>query len=203
MISAIVLAAGKSERMGTNKLLLPYQCSVIIDLVIQHILESGIREIIVVLGHEAEKVREEIISHFGRKVLLAFNVNYQQGMLSSIQCGLKIVDPQCEAVFLCLGDQPKVSIETYRQILNSFSSSDKGIIIPTYKGKRGHPILIARRHFPFILTLDQLTASLHSLIKENPDDIAEIELADEGILFDLDHPADYDLLLGSGHHGKL
>jgi len=196
-ISALILAAGKSERMGTPKLVLSWRGKPILSHVIDNALEGGVSEAVVVLGHEAELIEEKAIKVFPNKpVRVAYNPQYASGMLSSIQCGLKALRNTTEAVLLALGDQPTVPSSVYRTLIESFPTCRKGILIPRFCGKRGHPLIIHKKHFPFLLALDPTRESLHQLTSSFPEDICHLDLKNKEVLIDLDRPEDFERLTG-------
>lgn len=183
-VSAILLAAGRSSRMGKLKQLMPLGDSTILEQTLDNLLGSKAAEVIVVLGHKAEEITKRLS---GRPVKLVVNPLYRKGMGTSIAAGLKFVDSQAEAVMLVLGDQPYVDSPTIDRLIDAFSSSKKGLIIPTHKGQRGHPLIFARN---YKAQLSKLTGDIggREIIRENPKDILEVSVDGEGILIDIDTP---------------
>lgn len=184
---AIILAAGESSRMQKNKLLLPVHNKTIIELVIENVLNAGIDNIIVVLGPYRDEMMP-IISKM--KVRYCYNENYKQGMLSSIQCAFRNIPISMEAAIIFLGDQPVIPGEVARTLMESFTESQKGILIPVYMGKRGHPVLISKSYRNEV---EELISSegLRALINKFSGDVLEIEVDSPGILKDIDIPQDY------------
>jgi len=183
-LSAIVLAAGKSSRMGKLKQLMPLGKSTILEQTLANLLGSKATDIVVVLGHRAEEVMRKLS---GQPVKLVVNPLYRQGMGTSIAAGLKFVDRQSPAVMLVLGDQPYVDSATINRLIDAFQKNDKGIAIPTYKGKRGHPLIFARKYQPQLARLKGDTGG-RQIVKANPDDILEVPVTCEGIVIDIDTP---------------
>jgi molybdenum cofactor cytidylyltransferase len=183
-VSAVLLAAGQAKRMGKLKQLMPLGKSTILEQTLAAILGSKVSDIIVVLGHRAEEVMKRLS---GRPVKLVVNPLYRQGMGSSIAAGLKFIDGQAQAVMLILGDQPYVDSATINQLIDAFQKSDKGIAIPTYKGRRGHPLIFAKKYQP---QLSKLKGDIggREIIKANADDVLEVPVDCEGILIDIDTP---------------
>lgn len=138
MLSAIILAAGESKRMGKPKQLMPLGKNTLLEQAIDNLLNSSVDETIVVLGHKAEEITKKIAS---KPVKIVINPDYQQGMSTSIVAGLIMVDPRSRAVMLALGDQPLVTSQTINQLIEAFIKHNKGIAVPTYRGRRGHPII--------------------------------------------------------------
>jgi molybdenum cofactor cytidylyltransferase len=186
-IWAIILAAGESKRMGFPKMLLPFQGKSMLENVIINVTGSDVYNTIVVLGSGKEAL-EELTRKY--KVINCYNDNYKEGMLSSVQCGFHHVPADCTAVLVFQGDQPLIGTSTINKVINAFRSSDKGIIIPVYKKKRGHPILIDKRYRNEIDKLDA-RKGLRSLTYVYPEDILEVETDEPGILRDFDTYKDY------------
>jgi molybdenum cofactor cytidylyltransferase len=187
MLSAILLAAGESKRMGEPKQLMPLGQSTILEQVIDNLLSSAVNEVIVVLGYRAEAMIKTIAP---RPVKLVINPDYQQGISTSIIAGLNMISSQAEAVILALGDQPFVSSQTINRLIDEFFSHDKGIALPTYQGKRGHPIIFNIRYKPELLKLKGDVGG-REIIKHHPDDILEIAVDSAGVITDIDTRTDY------------
>ncbi len=138
MISAILLAAGQSKRMnGENKLSKEIQGIPLIKLSVKNILASSIDELIIVLGYQKEIIEKLIDKN--EKIKFVFNKDFESGMASSIKTGLDNLSKKTEAFFICLGDMPMVGHDIYNQLIKSKDS--KEIIVPTYKGQQGNPVL--------------------------------------------------------------
>ena len=140
MISAILLAAGQSRRMnGENKLIKKINGLPLIKRSVKNILASSIGELIIVLGYQKQTIRNLIKKN--EKIKFAFNKDFKNGIASSIKTGLNHLSKKTEAFFICLGDMPMVNKNIYNQLIKS--KNNKEIIIPTYKGKQGNPILFS------------------------------------------------------------
>jgi molybdenum cofactor cytidylyltransferase len=189
MISAILLAAGQSKRMGKPKLLMPFGRSTIIEQAVDNLLGSAADEVIVVLGDRGEAVRRLIAE---RPVKLAFNPDYVQGMSTSIVAGLNLVDHRTSAVMLALGDQPLIDSQTINRLIAGFLSHDKGIAVPTYRGDRGHPVIFNMTYKEPLLALKG-DVGARQIIKENPGDILEVAVDCAGIQIDIDTAGCYYL----------
>jgi molybdenum cofactor cytidylyltransferase len=183
-VSAILLAAGKSSRMGKLKQLMPLSDSTILEQTLCNLLGSKLSEVIVVLGHKAEEITKRLS---GRPVKIVVNPLYRKGMGTSIAAGLKFVDSQAQAVMLVLGDQPYVDSPTINRLIDAFSRKKKGIVIPTYKGQRGHPLIFDRK---YQAPLSRLKGDFggREIIRENPKDVLEVPVNCEGIIIDIDTP---------------
>ena len=182
MVSAILLAAGEAKRMGKLKQLMPLGGTTMVEQTIDNLLSSGVSKVIVVLGYKAEEVMKKIA---GRPIKIVLNPIYRQGMGTSIAAGLKFVDSQAQAVMLALADQPFVDSHTINRLIEEFQNHDKGIAIPTYKGRRGHPLIFSIK---YKAPLSRLKGDIggREIIKRHPEDILEVAVDCEGIVIDID-----------------
>ncbi len=182
MISAILLAAGQSKRMGKPKQLMPLGNSTIMEQAIDNLLNSRVSEVIVVLGYEAEAMAEKVAN---RPVKIAINPAYYQGMSASIVAGLNLVSDKAEAVMLVLADQPFVDSQTINSLMEAFVAHNRGIAIPVYQGRRGHPVIFAIRYKG---ELSRLKGDIggREIIDRHPDDVLEVAVNCEGICIDID-----------------
>jgi molybdenum cofactor cytidylyltransferase len=189
MISAIVLAAGEAKRMGQAKLLLPWQGKPILEHVLDQLLHSQVDEIILVLGHEAKQMREKIPA---QGIKIAINPDYQEGMSASLRQGLMIIDEKAEAFLVVLGDQPGISKEIINQLIQAFHypRHPKGIILPTYRGIRGHPVLFSSQYRQEVLKLKGDVGG-RQILADHPEDILGVEMDTDDVLQDIDTPEDY------------
>jgi molybdenum cofactor cytidylyltransferase len=187
MLSAVLLAAGESKRMGKLKQLMPLGKSTILEQAIDNLLSSAVNEVIVVVGHKAEEITKAISA---KPVKIMLNPNYGEGMSTSIIAGLILVDPRAQAVMLALGDQPLVDSQTINCLIDEFHKSDKGIAVPTYKGKRGHPVIFAIKYKPELLELKG-DIGAREIIKRHPQDVLEVAVDSEGVISDIDTRDDY------------
>jgi molybdenum cofactor cytidylyltransferase len=186
-IRSIILAAGESKRMGFPKMLLRFNGKTMIENVMDNVKESDSDSILVVLG----AAMEDIIGIVGRyDVKYCYNENYKAGMLSSVQCGFKNLPPDTEAVLIFQGDQPFITPAVINSVINAYRSSVKGIIIPVYNRKRGHPLLLDSKYRNQIDTLDP-EKGLRSVTHIHSADIQEVETDEPGILKDFDTYEDY------------
>jgi molybdenum cofactor cytidylyltransferase len=187
MISAILLAAGESNRMGQPKQLMPFGQSTIVKRTIDNLLNSAVSEIIVVLGYKNEEIRKTIA---GKPIKIAINTDYQQGMSTSIIAGLKQVDKRARAVLIALGDQPFVNSQTITSLVEAFIANSRGIIIPVYQGRRGNPVIFTIKYKGELLNLEGDIGG-REIIKRHPDDVLEVAVNCEGVLLDIDTMENY------------
>jgi molybdenum cofactor cytidylyltransferase len=186
-VCAIVLAAGASTRMKTQKMLLPFKGKTIIETVVDNALNVT-DKVVVVLGSHKDEISEKLN---GRNISLAINENYLQGMLSSVICGFQNLNENIEAALLFLGDQPQVPSEAAEIVIDNWKKSGKGIVIPVYQGKRGHPVLIETRYKNEIEKLDP-EKGLRQLMEIRKNDILEVDCQYPEILRDIDTPEEYN-----------
>ncbi len=197
-ISAIVLAAGESRRMGQAKQLLPLEGKVLLQQVLDPLQESKVDEIILVLGHDAERIRKEVST---RNTRVIQNPNYRAGMITSIQKGLAALDKGAEGFFIVLGDQPGISSAVYNRLIDEFERAypRKSIILPAYQGKRGHPALFSIRHREESMLL-QGDIGLRQILLNHAEDILPVEMDTDAILEDIDTPEEYQKYLVQRSH---
>jgi xanthine/CO dehydrogenase XdhC/CoxF family maturation factor/CTP:molybdopterin cytidylyltransferase MocA len=188
VISCIILAAGKSSRMGQPKLLLPYGETTIIDTVIREAIRSEANHIIIVLGSEKDNISEHIRDY---PLIITENREFHLGMLSSVQCGFRALPENTDAVLILLGDQPMIPASVINDVINAYRQTEKGIVIAAHNGKRGHPILFDIKYKQEVEQLDS-DHSLHNLTRKYPDDIYETEVDTPVILRDIDTIDDYN-----------
>lgn len=192
MISAIVLAAGEGSRMGELKQLLPWGDSTIIETVLANIEESSLDgEIRVVLGAEADRI-ESRLEDEGYKLL--YNPDYTQGMFSSVIAGIQDLPSDTEALLFMLADQPLVTSDIYNRLLGYYKQKRPLLLVPSYQGRRGHPLIISAQLIPEIYKLAQggePDGGLRALLNKYEDSIEYMEVEDEGVIIDLDYQTDY------------
>ncbi len=192
MVSAILLAAGESKRMGRLKQLLPLGRTTMVEQSIDNLLNSKVNEVIVVLGHEAEEIIKKIAT---KPVKIEVNPIYHQGMSTSIIAGLKLVDDGARAVMLALADQPFIDSQTINRLIDEFCDHNKGIVVPTYQSRRGHPIIFAIKYKEELSGLKGDIGG-RQILEHHPDDVLEVAVASPGINIDIDTTDDYNSSLG-------
>ncbi len=187
MISAIILAAGESRRMGEAKMLLPWKDSTVLQTVIATVQAASVGDILVVTGGSRRQV-EALVEAPARTI---YNADYAQGeMLSSIQTGLAAQKPEARAALIVLGDQPQVEVGSVRRIVAEYEQTGKSIVVPSYHKRRGHPWLVARERWGEILQM-RAPETPREFLNRHTGDIHYIELDTASILQDLDTPQDY------------
>ena len=187
MICAIVLAAGRSSRMGVQKLLLPFAGKTVISHIVDQLLASTVDRVVVVTGHEPQRI-SEVLS--GKAVSIVHNADYDSGMLSSVRCGLLAIPKGCKAVLVAIGDQPSINTELVSLMIRSFDAGQKKILVPCYEGKRGHPLLFSSLYREEVLTRYD-DVGLRGLLRAHPDEVFELTASTPSVLSDMDYPEDY------------
>lgn len=187
-IGAIILAAGFSSRMGQLKALLPIGGHTMLERVLMLFKSVGIKDIIVVSGHEHEQI-EAMLS--GAEVQSLYNPLFTQGMFSSVQTGVACLEKEVEGFFILPVDIPLLQVDTILALLTAFQAAGPEIILhPCFKGKRGHPPLISAALAGAILHWDG-AEGLRGFFRQYEGEQLNIEVNDEFILFDIDTPEDY------------
>jgi len=189
MISAILLAAGESRRMGRSKQLLPWHGKTLLQHSLESILNSAADETILVLGHEADRIGKSLPA---LPVKIVINPDYKQGMASSLRQGLLAMDPGSEAFLVLLADQPGIGPEIINTLIRTFRQADprRGIVRPVYRGRPGHPVLIGAQYLQEALQL-QGDVGARRILMNHPGDILEIAVDQDAVLRDIDTPEEY------------
>jgi molybdenum cofactor cytidylyltransferase len=190
-VAAVILAAGKSSRMGEPKQLLRLGEMTMLGQTIDNVRRSALREIILVLGGSAEAIRRHLAPTESLQVVV--NPSWQQGVASSLRAGLSAVSPETEAALIVLADQPFVRPETLNRLAGHHRQSRAQIVIPTHRGVRGNPVLLDRSVFAEVMALEG-DVGCRAIFGSHLQGITMLELEDEGILLDIDNQGDYERL---------
>lgn len=190
MVSGILLAAGESRRMGHPKLLLPWGKTTILERVVDNYLKSKISELIVVAGANQESVKKVLIS---RPVTIVENLYYQDGMGTSIRRGVEATSNQAEGYLIGLGDQPFITSDIIDSLITVFSDEHPGIAICSYKGKKGHPVVFARKFRQALCALKGDRGG-RIIIQQHVAEVKYVEVKSKSIFMDIDTPGDYQKL---------
>ena len=187
MISAVVLAAGLSTRMGMPKMLFSVEGRPMLEKVLEIFRRTMVGEVVVVLGAESSRVSGEV-EFLGERVVI--NRGYRKGMSSSLKLGLARVSPRADAAMVALGDQPFLSPSTVDRIIEAFLAKRPPIVVPVYGRVRGNPVLFARSVFPDVKKIEG-DAGARSVVAQYGDRVLEVPVRDSGVLLDIDTPGDY------------
>ncbi len=186
MIAALILAAGRSLRMGTPKMLLGLGGQSLLHHVISNARASRCEAVFVVLGDAADRVGREAARAGARTVL---NPRYREGMGTSLAAGIGALPPECEAAVVLLGDQPRVDAAAINALIDAYRKTGKPIVASRYGSVRGAPTLIARLMFREATGLSGDHGG-RPLIERHPDLVAEVALSDQAA-WDVDTPEDF------------
>lgn len=189
-IAGLIVAGGYSSRMGAFKPLLPLGDKTVLEMAVDSLQQGGIQDVRVVVGYQAEKLIPILKT---MPVTIIKNENYDKGMFSSIAAGVASLAKACEAFFLLPGDIPLIRQYSIRELLHVYRKTRSPVVYPVYKGVRGHPPLIAAECFAHILN-GMGEGGLRDILYGFESRSIEVELADQGILVDIDTPEDYQRL---------
>jgi molybdenum cofactor cytidylyltransferase len=189
MISAVILSAGESSRMGRPKALLPIDGQTFIEKIVGALKQTSASRVIVVLGHNAEEMRRRIEL---LPVEILINPDYKLGQLSSLQIAVRRLQAEndCDGMLVHLVDHPYIDAKLVERMIASFHASGKLIIVPRHRGKRGHPVIFARALFDELLKAP-LNQGAKAVVNAHHAETLEINTADEGITLDIDTPELY------------
>lgn len=198
MVSVILLAAGESRRMGRkNKLLLKYKGSYLIEHVLKQISAFNLREIILVTGHEREKVELALDRH---NLKIVHNEYYKDGMTTSIQAGVGATLEDTTGFMIALSDQPLLSKEVIRKLLNAFleqsAITDRSIIVPTVNGLYYNPVIFSAYYKEQILANTEMNGCKPVIIS-NIKHVVEVDFESDKLFKDIDKPEEFEALLKS------
>lgn len=187
-VAAVVLAAGQSSRMGQSKVLLPWAGGrSVIEAIVSRLTTARLSDVVVVSGYRAGDVARKLKRSPARTV---HNPNYARGeMLSSLQTGLKALPDTVSACLVVLGDQPALDARVIGQVLAAYAAGRGDIVVPVYRGIRGHPVLIDRRFWPELLAQEEGTP--RKVLARHPRDVALVKVNTDSILRDIDTPEQY------------
>lgn len=185
-IAVVVLAAGRSTRMGAaNKLLADLGGMPMVRRVVETVLASHARPALVVTGHQAAEV-SAVLS--GLDVTLVSNPDYATGLASSVKAGVRAVPAECAGALVMLGDMPRIAVGHVERLVVAYAAAQGGaIIVPVHEGRQGNPVLWPARYFPELLQLDG-DAGAKRLIAAHAGDVREIDLGTDAIFVDVDTP---------------
>lgn len=188
MISSILLGAGDSIRMGFDKLSLPLGKKTILEQSFHHLSRSQVREVIIILGPHNKKLG---YLFQGKNVKVLVNPHSHRGMSSSIQRGIRSIQQKSKGILIALGDQPFLKTKTINALIRVFNQGRKGIVVPLYQGRRGHPVIFHRRYKKELMNLRGDVGG-KSIMDRHPDDIQWVFVKSAGVVKDIDTWQDYE-----------
>jgi molybdenum cofactor cytidylyltransferase len=197
-IAAVILAAGSSSRMGRNKLLMEFAGRPILCHAVDQTIAAGIKDTVVVGGHQAAKIRAALGERLSAPALRMIETReHKLGMSASLKAGIRALKPETGAVLVMLGDMPRISAALIKRLVAAYNPVEgRTIVVPTVNGKRGNPVLFDRKFFPEMLELAGDVGARH-LIGQHDEEVAEVPVEDAAIFADVDTPEAYDRLLGT------
>ena len=208
-LASIILAAGRSQRMGkTNKLLMDFAGKPLASYIVQEISGLNLSQNIIVTGFESVKLEQELSPYVNARFEFAHNPEYSKGMHSSIKIGLERLN-SCEAFFICLADMPYLSHSIIdplvKEAQKSFQAGElrSKIFAPVYKGEQGHPVLIGKDYLQEILEQEDGDFGCSYLFKRYTDQLSLVDCESSGILRDIDTDWDLVKLKNDSHSSDL
>ena len=191
MISAIILAAGESRRMGVqNKLLLQIDSEVLIRKFVKSVSNSLVDAVLVVVGFEAEKIKAVL---HDQAVKFVENPSYEEGMTTSIQSGVRASSNESTGLMICLADMPFAETSDLNLLIQAFNdyrnTESSLIIVPVFQGKRGNPVLFSEVFRDKILT--HKGEGCREIVRQFPHYVKEVSMENDNLLRDIDTPEDY------------
>jgi len=194
-IAGIVLAAGASTRLGRPKQLVLLNGRPLLERVIAAVLESNLDHIVLVLGYRAPEIKKALQSFLAHsKLSILVNHNYQTGMAGSLQMGIQHIMNDYGAAMIILADHPFVVSGLINHLVDRFRETDKAICVPTFKGRRGHPVCIRRRFYPDIMSLSG-DIGAREILREHPDQLLAVEMDSDRAFKDIDTKSDLELAI--------
>jgi molybdenum cofactor cytidylyltransferase len=196
MVSAVIPAAGMSTRMGQNKLLMSFKGKSLIAHAVDTLLASEVDEVVVVLGHEAEKVMEKLE---GKQVKFVKNPNYREGLSTSVRAGVSAVSPMAKAIMIYLADQPLLEARDVDRIIRAFAQArqlNKSIVVPFFHGQRGNPVILDPSYRDAILDVVG-DVGCKRVIRRNPDRVFVVEMEADHVVRDVDRLEEFEKLVAS------
>ena len=190
-VSAILTAAGESTRMARPKPLLPWRGSPLVRCQVESLLQGGVDEVVVVLGHLHEKVAPHVS---GRGVRWVLNPDYRTGRTSSIRAGLAALDPSTDAVILLGVDQPRPP-EIIRAVLEAHADAPAPITAPRHGGRGGHPAVFAVSLLPELARITEQRQGVREVYEAHRDEVQRVEVDDPVVRLDLNTPEEYEAAL--------
>jgi len=188
MISAILLGAGESKRMGFDKLSLPWGKKTVLERCIQTLLRSRVREVVIVRGLRSRGVRN---TFHGEKIKIVTNPHPAGGMSSSIRRGLQAVGPESDGILIALGDQPFLKTRTINALIRIFDREKERIIVPAFQGRTGHPVIFHKAYKKELMNLKGDVGG-KSIIEKHRGDVRVVKVRSIGVVRDVDTWQDYE-----------
>lgn len=187
-VAALLLAAGESRRMGTAKALLPWKGTPLLRYQIDQLTQAGVSEVIVVLGHEAERLLPLVEGVPG--VTVVVNPDYRQGRTTSIRAGLERVPSACDGVMVLAVDQPRTA-DILRRLVEEFEQRPSAIVAPEYQGRGGHPAIFARGLLDEMRAITEEKRGLREVTQRRRAELRRVPFETPEVLLDINTPEEY------------
>jgi molybdenum cofactor cytidylyltransferase len=186
-VSAILLGAGESKRMGADKLSLPWGKKTVLKQCLDVLLRSNVKEVVLVLSDQTKRMEGQFRV---KRVKVIMNPRYREGMSTSIRRGIRATDPGAQGLLIALGDQPLLKTRTIDALIRAFAQSKGSIVLPSYRGRRGHPVLFDRCHERELLSLRGDVGG-KSIVERHAGNVLEVPTESAAVLMDIDTWKDY------------
>ena len=184
-VAALILAAGSSTRMGSNKLLAELNGAPMIAQTVKRVAASGVASVTVVTGYQAEKI-ESALEDF--KIQKIHNPNFVDGLASSLQVGVAALQSSCDAILVCLGDMPLIDPRDINRMIAAFSPSDqRSIVVPVHERRFGNPVLWGVEHFAALMACEG-DRGARGLLEKLKDEALEVLIENQSVVLDADTP---------------
>ncbi len=192
-LAAVILSGGESRRMGAPKALLPYRGKTFVEHLIEVTRHLRIGVTRIVVGAHADEIRERLRAHVSEIVV---NADWAKGQLSSIQAGVRsLPESATQGMILCPVDHPLVSAELIARLIEGFDSSGKAIVLPTYHGRRGHPVIFRASLYAELLAASAEVGA-RQVVWAHADNICEVPTEEEGVVLNINDPGTLERTLG-------
>ncbi len=196
--AGIILAAGASTRLGHPKQLALIEGQPLLARVINAALESDLDHTVLVLGHRAAEIKAALGSVLENSELtIVVNSNYHTGMAGSLKMGVRLIRNVYGAAMIILADHPFVDSDLINHLLRRFQDTDKTICVPTFNGRRGHPVCIRQKFYPDILSLSG-DIGAREILRDHPDQLLAVELNSDRAFMDVDTRSDLEMAIALG-----
>jgi molybdenum cofactor cytidylyltransferase len=190
MITAIIPAAGLASRMGQNKLLMCFGGKSLIEHAVDTLMTSGVDEIVVVLGHEANLVRSRLE---GKSVRFVENPDYRAGLSTSVRTGMEAAPKGSDAMMIYLADQPLLESDEIKRLIQAFAEAKragKSIVVPFFGNKRGNPVILDASYREMVLDIAG-DVGCRRIIKRHPEKVFAVQMETDHVVRDVDTPEDF------------
>ncbi|MEN2975217.1 MAG: nucleotidyltransferase family protein [Candidatus Caldarchaeales archaeon] len=195
-VSIVILAAGKSSRFPGNKLLTRIDGEYMIEKIIRTCSKSNVDKIVVVLGHEADKIREVLEKMRDDRIMLIYNPDYELGQSMSVKVGVRQVLREVDGVMIHPADVAFITPEDINRLIEVFQITNALIVVASYRGRRGHPILFSNKIINEIMNISEEKHGLKEIVEKYWEDTVEVESSPYSVI-DIDTPEDLKKIMSN------